>query len=259
MTDFSLLSERKPANLIDRIEMLALRKFMQKPFNIKLDAPIISFSFDDAPKSALNLGAQMLEAENIKATYYLCGNNDGKVFEGVEQFDNKDVKRLYENGHEIACHTFGHSRLRRRTIDEIENDFDENLKYFKKLLGDDFDFQSHAFPYGEFDNLSRAVCSGRFTTTRGVTRGVNYGKTDFANLLTVPLEQRRFSQEYLDGFINEAIQNNGWLIFYSHEVEDNPTPYGSTPQILEAAIKATKANNIKTMRVDEAALMVLQN
>lgn len=253
----SIMPNIPPANVFARAKMAALNFFTQKPAHSRLDAPIVSFSFDDFPKSAASLGAQIMEDAGLLATYYLTGSNCQNSFENIEQYDASDVLRLHKAGHEIACHSFGHPRLRARSQAEIENDLSQNLAFAKNLLGQDFEFENFAYPYGEFDALSRKIMGQKFTTARGVYRGVNKGTMDFANLRTVPLERRRFSREYLAKYIKDAITNKGWIIFFTHDVGEECSDYGSTPAILHETIAAVRAANIEVLTVKDAAKVIM--
>lgn len=252
------MQDREPANLKDRIEMAALSLIKLRPTNCNLKAPIVSFSFDDAPKSAIELGARMLEDNGITGTYYLTGSHCGQSFEGVEQYTDTDILRLAENGHEIACHSFSHSRFRRANEAEISDDLSSNQKFFANALKKpDFRFDSFAYPYGEFDAKSREYIGERYLNARGVYRGVNHGVLDFANLKTTPLEKRRFSEKYLQSHLRTAIKKNGWVIFFTHDIADDCSIYGSTPEILEQTIKAVKDLGIEILTVCEGAKRIL--
>ena len=36
---------------------------------------------------------------------------------------------------------------------------------------------------------------------------------------------------------DEAVATNGWLIFYTHDVADTPSPWGCTPGLLRHAAR----------------------
>ena len=44
---------------------------------------------------------------------------------------------------------------------------------------------------------------------------------------------------------------SGWLIFYTHDVQDPHSRYGCTPVLLEAAVKAALETSMKVMTVSE--------
>ncbi len=79
-------------------------------FRLRNATPMVSFTFDDLPKSAVTTGAGLLEARGARGTFYVSG---GLVSVGTSQWetgDSSDVLALHRNGHEIGCHTFSHQR-----------------------------------------------------------------------------------------------------------------------------------------------------
>ena len=43
------------------------------PFRLRNDGPMVSFTFDDVPKSAATTGAQILNEYRARATFYVAG------------------------------------------------------------------------------------------------------------------------------------------------------------------------------------------
>jgi peptidoglycan/xylan/chitin deacetylase (PgdA/CDA1 family) len=245
------------ATLAANLEMQVLRLLPGKPVHSNLTAPLASFTFDDAPTSAVHAGAAILERHGLRGTFYVNGGNAGSSFEGRQQFTDEDVIRLHATGHEIACHSWGHLRMRRLDLAHLAQDFDRNLSWARGLLGRDFDFDSFAWPYGAYDAETRGFCANRFVTSRGVYRGVNHGTMDFSNLVTVPLEKRRMGQAVLASRIEKALATNGWIIFFTHDVQPDCTDYGSPPEWLEEAVVAIKKAGIEVATVADAAKRVL--
>ncbi|MCU0881900.1 MAG: polysaccharide deacetylase family protein, partial [Hyphomonadaceae bacterium] len=122
------------ATLAANLEMQALRLVHGKPVQSRLTAPIASFSFDDAPVSAVTLGADILERHGVQGTYYLNGANAGRTFEGRAQFDASHVQALHDRGHEVACHSFRHRRMRRVGEGDLAREFADNLAWAQSIL-----------------------------------------------------------------------------------------------------------------------------
>ena len=51
-----------------RLAKLAVRR----PATVALDRPMVSFCFDDAPATAADAGAALLEAGGLRGTYFIC-------------------------------------------------------------------------------------------------------------------------------------------------------------------------------------------
>lgn len=125
--DFVKMYETAPANLLARIEMQLLARMPIKPVEIKLEKPIASFTFDDIPQSAAIEGAKILEKNGLHGTFYVTGSHANQTFDGVKQYSPEDLRKLYKSGHEIACHTYAHPRLRGRSEMEILLDLDKKI------------------------------------------------------------------------------------------------------------------------------------
>jgi peptidoglycan/xylan/chitin deacetylase (PgdA/CDA1 family) len=68
------------ADLTSGISRKIARYHRSKPFAMRNDAPLVSFTFDDVPESAYTNGAAVLEQCGVRGTFYLaagtCGASD---------------------------------------------------------------------------------------------------------------------------------------------------------------------------------------
>ena len=71
----------------------------------------IALTFDDGPGEATSAILDMLKQAEIRATFFLCGQN-------VERYPDL-ARRIAEEGHEIGNHTHSHPRLLGRTPGKI--------------------------------------------------------------------------------------------------------------------------------------------
>ena len=76
-----------------------------------LASPLVSFSFDDFPRTALTNGGRILAKYGCVGTFYVSGAFEGRTENGIAYFDRDDLRCVAREGHEIGCHTFGHLRL----------------------------------------------------------------------------------------------------------------------------------------------------
>jgi peptidoglycan/xylan/chitin deacetylase (PgdA/CDA1 family) len=199
-----------------------------KPVRVACPGGVVSFTFDDFPRSALIAGGAILEKHGIRGTYYTALDLAGT--EGVlgRMFDPEDVVAAHRRGHEIACHTFRHVNCRRARVDAILHDIALNTAACAALL-EGFTPVSFAYPYGELSVGSKRALAPRFWSCRGIVQGFNAGATDLAELRATRIHAAGFDA----GAMRDLIQRNraagGWLIFYTHDVTEAPSPYGCTP------------------------------
>ena len=65
-------------------------------------------------------------------------------------------------------------------------------------------------------------------------------------------KRRRIDRDGIERAFDEAQTANGWLIFYTHDVADEPSPYGCTPALLRHALEAAAHRQIPAMSVANA-------
>ena len=56
----------------------------------------------------------------------------------------------------------------------------------------------------------------------------------------------------MEAWLDRLARDGGWLVLFTHDVCDNPTPYGTTARILEAAVSGALDRGIAIMPVAEA-------
>jgi peptidoglycan/xylan/chitin deacetylase (PgdA/CDA1 family) len=66
-------------NLADRISNRLMRHLPVATLEVPSQTPTVSFTFDDAPDSALTTGAQILEAHGVRGTFYIAGGLAGRT------------------------------------------------------------------------------------------------------------------------------------------------------------------------------------
>jgi peptidoglycan/xylan/chitin deacetylase (PgdA/CDA1 family) len=240
--------------LADRINNALTRRVSIKPAPVRFERPVASLTFDDFPRSAWTVGGPILARWGARATYYASGRFCGISEDGLDYYDRDDLKAVAAAGHEIGCHSFGHLHGTRTASAEILADLDANDRFFREAFGD-FRPASYAYPYGEASPRTKRLVSSRFATCRGIYPGVNRGWTDLSQLKAAPLEARSWSAEAVEALVADVAAGGGWLIFFSHDVSDSPSPYGATPAMLEHALQALAAAGIASLPVKAALAM----
>lgn len=244
-------------SILDRITNKLASSRSAKQVVSNLHAPLASISFDDIPHSAARIGAPILEAAGLRGTFYMCGGHTGQTFEGRPQHELNDLIALARNGHEIACHTFGHPNVVNLQDSERAKDVAENADFIVGQVSTHIP-TSFAYPFGRVSGRAKAFYAGHFLSCRGVYAGVNAGTMDFSELRAVGIESRSHDMGRVRAYIDEAKAKNGWLIFFTHDVDDNPTPHGCRPNDLENVIQALADAGLATLPVRDVASRVLE-
>ncbi len=75
---------------------------------------------------------------------------------------------------------------------------------------------------------------------------------DLHYLRSTPLVNHHIDIDGIDRVFDELVAGNGWLIFYGHDVADEPSPFGCTPALLRHALDAAARRNVAIMTVASA-------
>jgi peptidoglycan/xylan/chitin deacetylase (PgdA/CDA1 family) len=212
--------------------------------------PMISFTFDDAYSKACTTAADMIMSANGRATYYVSGGFD-RDKGGSPKFHNaREICRLWDAGHEIGCHGFYHLNYQSVPIEMVEKDIARNRAYFVEHglpIPNNF-----AYPYGCVNRKVKRICSSHFISCRGVQNAINRRKVDLTLLKSTPLYSHRITNNHIDALISGLANEGGWLIFFSHDVTEDPGPNDCTPQLLAHALSAATSYGIPILTIGAA-------
>lgn len=221
--------------------------FRTRPAKVDWPGGVVSFTFDDFPRSAWINGGAILEQYGGRGTYYAAMGLAGTGSDLGPMFELDDLCAAHAHGHEIASHTYRHrdvSRLRRKDIaDEIER----NAVALAQALGD-APIVDFAYPFGGVSISAKSALGRRFASCRGTGRGLNRGTVDLADLFSTSLYAHDFDRDRLCRLIDDARANAAWLIFYTHDVADEPSPFGCTPAQFQSIV-AYAAENMPILPV----------
>jgi len=214
--------------------------------------PLVSFSFDDAPASAAAIGAPILEDHGVRGTFYLNGELLGQQGDYLPLLDRAQAARLARMGHEIGCHTFSHSDVRRHSWRSLSAGIDKNAASLAEFSVGGAP-RSFAYPFGGISLTAKLRLQSRFDTCRGIYSGLNSGKIDLGHLRAVSLASDTLSLGEVRRWIAHAVAEKGWLIFFTHDVGDHPTVCGVTPDYLNQCVAAAVAAGCRCLPVTDAA------
>jgi peptidoglycan/xylan/chitin deacetylase (PgdA/CDA1 family) len=200
------------------------------------DKAIISFTFDDVPKTAVKKGAKILNNYGIKGTFYLSLELLGGYSDvGLPIADRHDIENLISNGHEIGDHTYSHLRAFEVSDEEYEKSILMNREKMDALFAG-YEFRSFAYPYGSVTPNKKRIVRKYYNIARGIEGGLNKSYMDTLLLKSYHLAGNKDRLGFYSGLIDNAIEQNSWLIFFTHEVQTNPTEFGCDLILFESLI-----------------------
>jgi len=239
-----------------KLTSLAARKLPVKTARLAGDRPIASITFDDFPRNAWTVAGPVMDRNGVKGTYYTAGGFCGRIVDGTEFYTADDLRAIAAAGHELACHGFGHQPTPALTTEQLAADANRNREFLRPFLGGEGPV-SYAFPYGRVSPRTKRFMAPRFSNVRGVHPGVNVGRIDLGQLNTVSLESRCWEPDRIEAAIHQVLHARGWLVLYTHDVSDSPSPYGSTPGMLDWALERVAAARIDVLPMRDAVKVAL--
>jgi peptidoglycan/xylan/chitin deacetylase (PgdA/CDA1 family) len=227
------------------------RHFCAVPFQLSGTGPMVSFTFDDVPKSAATVGAPILEAYNARGTFYVAGGLVDRWSGHWIGASPDEIGGLHRSGHELACHTFSHRQAIDLDAAAMAAEMEKNRSYFL-TLDPSIRMENFAYPYGLGSLSRKRQLSKIFRSSRGILPGVNSGAVDLHYLRAMPLVDLHVDAGGIDRAFDEAVEKNGWLIFYSHDVEAIPSPYGCSPSLLRHALETASRRKVPVLTIADA-------
>lgn len=210
--------------------------------------PVVSFTFDDFPRTAYTVGGSILERFGVRGTFYTAYGLMNTRNDSGEQFRADDLDALLEKGHELASHTFSHISCRSVSCVSFREDVEKGKKTIEGMSGS----ANFAYPFGHVTLQTKRALTASLTSARSIVPGCNGPEVDLnllrANSLYGDLESSFHAEE----LITENFKRRTWLIFYTHDVQQNPSPFGCTPALLESVVECAARSGCRILTVREA-------
>ena len=211
--------------------------------------PIVSFTFDDFPRTAYSEGGSILERFGARGTYYAAFGLMNTSNELGEQFRTQDIDSLLEKGHELASHTFNHISARAVSCAAFCEDVKNGGKAIEEASG--VASANFAYPFGHFTlQTKRALAS--LTSARSIVSGFNGPEIDLNLLRANSLYGNLDAAGRVEELVAENAKRNTWLIFYTHDVRPDPSAFGCTPGLLEMAVSCAARSGSRIRTVQQA-------
>lgn len=230
---------------------ILFEKIFRKRVYVNSELAMVSFTFDDSPITSFTNGGRILEEHGFRGTYYISADFMGSVVEVGELADLKTITEFHDRGHEIANHTDLHIDCKNSSFFSMARSIRKNRKKLDGIITNNF-----SYPFGAVDASSRCVARLCTSSARGTWTGINRETIDPMYLKAVRVYNRLGIEKCLD-LVSECATQGGWLIFYTHDVSDEPSDYGCTPGQLMELLQAVSCNGLPVLTVQEAMTTIL--
>lgn len=213
-----------------------------------LTAPMASFSFDDAPISAAEIGAQILERRGVRGTYFVSMDLAGCEGPIGRNANVAHLKRLVAHGHAIACHTYSHLNCGQASAETIADDVLKNKAALMDVGVEPP--QTFAYPFGAVSPLAKRTLAPRFALLRATHRGLVRHGSDLNQAPAVCIAGTN-GEAAAWRWLGRAVSEKAWLILYTHDVAEQPSQWGCTPASLERLVEGALAAGAEVVTVEE--------
>lgn len=234
--------------LIRRVNRKLVPLMAKRNIPVKLERPIISISFDDFPQSVMENALPQLDEYDWKATFYVAAGLEGKTNHLGRHFDAEDIQTLVKDGHEIGCHTYNHVNILEVSNEAIQKEIEDNAHALGKIGVPPL--KSFAYPYGEANAAQKRHLETGFTAMRGIVPGIHYDTVDLNQINAMKI----YSGPDIDKVVRaiESLKERpGWLTLFTHDVRDNPSKFGCTPEDFSRVLKAIKQSGAEVVPIHQ--------
>jgi len=230
---------------------LASTRLARRPWIMRNKTPLISFTFDDFPTSAFEVGGRILESHGYRGTYYTSAGLLGQSAPTGSIIPGEQLPAVVAVGHELGCHTYAHCDAALTPAAEFERSIQENRQVLKQLVPGET-LRSLSYPIGSPRPSIKRRSGRHYQGCRAGGQTHNAGKIDLNYLKAFFLEQAVSDPESIYAAIDRACEVNGWLIFATHDVAESPTRFGCTPRLFEEVVSAVAKSRARVLPVSKA-------
>jgi peptidoglycan/xylan/chitin deacetylase (PgdA/CDA1 family) len=237
-------------NLVEQGRQFVNRTLACRKVSVQLSRPIVSFTFDDFPRSAYLVGGRILNQFGLKGTYYTAMSLMNACNQQGEHFRAEDLENVAKDGHELGCHTFQHFSCSTHSPQQCLESVRLNQQQLNDVLPG-YKLHHFSFPFGHVVPAVKKSLGSHFSTCRSIYCGLNRGQIDL-NLLLANRLYEKIPIANIERVIQDNREDPGWLILYTHDVQEHPSPYGCTPQYFEHVLNLALKSEAEILTVSEA-------
>ena len=241
----------KLRSYLGSIRWTILEAFNRRDFSLAGSGPIVSFTFDDFLKSALQIGGSILKSYGVRGTYYAAMGLMDRANDIGGHFSAADLVHLLEDGHELGSHTFGHLSGRSSSLRDFQADVMMGMKAVNHFTGGGLSHQ-FSYPRGHATFRAKRRIGVIFSSCRGIIPGINESPVDLNLLRANSLYSRSFNIDAIEQLFEANERYKGWLIFYTHDISENPSPIGCRPDEFESVVRLAIKKQVSIVSVGEA-------
>lgn len=215
---------------VKKVNESHLKTFLNNYQNTSFNKfPILVPTFDDGFESDLTVVYPLFESRGIKGTSFINGGHIGNKLGKTNRMSWEQLKELRLKGWDIQDHYFSHPDLTTLNEQEIREQITDNTDI---LMNNGFNEPEHsAYPYGYHNATVRDITMEYRKTVRRTNSATGtayntYEDIQLNNLNGINTDMHDERPDLINTRkkeVDETVNNNGILIWYSHRFTDNQT------------------------------------
>lgn len=191
---------------------------------------LFSIEFDDGFQSAYTQALPMLDANHVKATWFIISGHIGDP----SYITKDEVIYLMKDGQEIGDHTVTHPNLADLTASQQKAQIQKSTNYLQALLS--APLKAFAYPYGARNgDTSFLLSTAGYVSARTTDWGINVKDMTDPMQLKAYCFDSSINVSAIQGIIDNAGPNT-WTILVFHRVGELGNIISVNPEIVKATI-----------------------
>lgn len=218
---------------------------------LRSEQACVSFTFDDFPKTSWTTGGAILERNGAMGTFFISFGLLGGPSPSGAICTEQDISALMERGHELGCHTYSHCHSWQTSPAQFEQDILRNRARLQQLFSG-AEFKTFSYPLSEPSPGAKRRAGSHFKACRAGGQACNLRVADLSQLSSYFLERAHGDLKEIAKLMDDCVRGNGWLIFSTHDIQDQPSPYGCTPEFFESVVRLASRSGARVVSMAQA-------
>jgi peptidoglycan/xylan/chitin deacetylase (PgdA/CDA1 family) len=233
--------------LAEKWRRMVVARWGRRDHLLRTNVPYISFTFDDFPRSAFVHGGRILAARGVHGTYFVALKLLDRPSPSGPIASVDDVKTLIREGHELGCHTFDHADGRSTPPAAFERSIVANREALQAIIPG-AELPVFAYPLNGPQLAVKRSVGRHFLACRGGGQTFNTGLIDLNLLNAFFLDHRNWGRlDTVQSLIKRNSEARGWLIFATHDIASDPSPYGCAPGFFSDVVDLAIASGARVL------------
>lgn len=240
------------SRIAGKYQRTVAERFSRRMVAIETSVPIISFTFDDAPRTAFATAGDILKAHGARATFFVSLGLLGLETEVGNIASRDDLLHAIVDGDELGCHTFDHWDTWQTATEKFIESVVRNKEALDRILPGK-GFRTLAYPISDPRPALKSRLEKYFICCRGGGQIPNVGMADLNLLKAFFLDRRnKIDINLVRKLVDYNTSCRGWLIFATHDVTDRPSLYGCTPKFFGEVVEYAARSGALLLPVGKA-------